>query len=488
MKKKNNLEELINSLSGDVEELKERVPNTPFESSREAQQASKKTSEFRNRALEAKDETQRHLERSRIAISKIEKVERDISAHFENVEQLTIESEMFHAKIFEIQKKVNAVEELFSNSEDLNEKIDSLEKIYDSGEQSLNKINALYNGIVKRKNDLDEIYYEVMGYEEEGNGDGGEDGASIRVEGLKDELEAAYSKLSSDIKDSKTKIDELVDDTRVKLSEEFNSQKVSFDNRVIEWKGEYAELTSKIKKLLPDALTAGLSSAYYDKRTAEIDERDRLNSTFKWAIAGLLFISFIPFALNAYLFYEGKTLEEILLDLPNTVLAILPVYVPLLWVAYSSNKKANLSKRLIEEYTHKEVLSKTFEGLSNQIESIENDSISTELRIKLLHNILDVSSENPGKLISDYNKSDHPVIDALEKSSKLGDAIEKVAKIPGISKLTEVLDRRAKNALENEREKINHTIDTVSGLGRTERSAQSAPKPGVEDRLEGELV
>ncbi|WP_346837811.1 hypothetical protein [Microbulbifer sp. SAOS-129_SWC] len=481
MKKKINVEELIGKLSKEIEELKKRIPETPFESSREAQQASKKTSEYRNRALEAKDEAQKHLESSRVAISKIEKIERDANSYFANVEQFTMESESFHARIFEIKNRVDEVEELFNNSDELSEKIKNLKSIYDSGEQSLNKINALYNGIVKRKNEFDEIYYEVMGYDEESD----ENGNSERVEGLKDELEAAYSKLSSDIKSSRTKIEELVSDAKSKLNDAFTSQKDSFDDTVIEWRDEYLELAEKIKKLLPDALTAGLSSAYYDKRTAEIDERDRLNSTFKWAIAGLLLVSLIPFSLNAYLFSEGKTLEEILLDLPNTVLAILPVYIPLLWVAYSSNKKANLSKRLIEEYTHKEVLSKTFEGLSNQIESIENDSISTELRIKLLHNILDVSSENPGKLISDYNKSDHPVIDALEKSSKLGDAIEKVAKIPGIGKLTEVLEVRAKSALENEREKIDRSIETISGLEGRDRSNQSKSKLETEKR-EGE--
>ena len=110
------------------------------------------------------------------------------------------------------------------------------------------------------------------------------------------------------------------------------------------------------------------------------------------------------------------------------VSAILPLYLPLLWFAYVANKNLNLSKRLIEEYTHKEVLSKTFEGLSNQISEIENEDISSELKIKLIHNILEVSSENPGKLITDYNKADHPLFDALEKSVQLANAVEQAIK------------------------------------------------------------
>jgi len=56
-----------------------------------------------------------------------------------------------------------------------------------------------------------------------------------------------------------------------------------------------------------------------------------------------------------------------------------------MWVAYSSNRKMNLSKRLSEEYSHKEVLSKTFEGLSTQINNISDEKISGDLRNKLLY-------------------------------------------------------------------------------------------------------
>ena len=115
---------------------------------------------------------------------------------------------------------------------------------------------------------------------------------------------------------------------------------------------------------------------------------------------------------------HGTTLVDALQKLPNLVPSILFLYIPPLWVAVSASKKVNLSKRLIEEYTHKEVVSKTFEGLSTQIEGINDSKISAELRIKLLRNILEISIENPGKLISDYNKSDHPILEKISGLSK----------------------------------------------------------------------
>ena len=148
--------------------------------------------------------------------------------------------------------------------------------------------------------------------------------------------------------------------------------------------------------------------------------------------------------------------------MPRLVSTIFPLYLPLLWVAYSSNRKGNLSKRLVEEYTHKEVLSKTFEGLSSQIESIDDEAMSSELRIKLLYNILDVSSENPGKLISNYNKADHPLMDALEKSTKLSNAVDDLAKIPGLSKITKILEKKSQKILEQEGRKVKEALDVIA--------------------------
>lgn len=199
-------------------------------------------------------------------------------------------------------------------------------------------------------------------------------------------------------------------------------------------------------------MTAGLSSAYSEKREAEIAEGKNFNSDFRLSILYLVLCSLIPFVVGVVLLFQGKSLQEALLELPRLSLSILPLYVPLLWLAYSTSKKIKLSKRLVEEYTHKEVLSKTFEGLSRQIDETDGE-LSQALRTKLLYNLLDTSSENPGKLISDYNNSDHPVMDAIEKGAKLGQALDKLSKIPGLSRLADVLEKqRASELLAKDRQ------------------------------------
>lgn len=328
---------------------------------------------------------------------------------------------------------------MFANYAAYTEKLKKLVDLSNSADESSTKIEAIIKQLTARKKEIDETYYEIFGYTTTDEASG----VITIITGKKDELEKSYTELKSNL-----------DDFAVKKNKEFN-------DTLTKWKDEYSSTLNKIESLLPNALTVGLSYAYSDKKDAEIKESAALEKDFKKYVGGLIFISFIPFVISIYLLITGVTLDAAILKMPRLVLSIFPLYIPVLWVAYSANRKMNLSKRLIEEYTHKEVLSKTFEGLSKQIQSIEDADISADLKTRLLYNILEVSSENPGKLISDYNKSDHPLMDALDKSVKLTNAIDHLSKIPGMSKLVNVLDNKSKKVLEKEAKKAASGIDKV---------------------------
>ncbi|MNR17575.1 hypothetical protein D3C85_1342460 [compost metagenome] len=172
----------------------------------------------------------------------------------------------------------------------------------------------------------------------------------------------------------------------------------------------------------------------------------------------LIVVSLFPFIISAVFLYQNIPLEEVIRRLPRLVLAIVPMYIPVLWFTYSANKKLNLSKRLIEEYAHKEVLSKTYEGLTKQIANISDEEQSSELKFKLLSNFLQVSSENPGKLISNYEASDHPIMEALEQSYKFQLAIDRLEGIPGLGKVAAILESKSKKKIENRKEVIEKAL------------------------------
>ena len=115
--------------------------------------------------------------------------------------------------------------------------------------------------------------------------------------------------------------------------------------------------------MLPQARTAGLASAYNEKIDKEIIEQQKHEKSFNWSIFYLVLISLLPFAINAYrLLSSGDNLIVIIKDTPYLLSAMLPLYIPVLWLAYTTNKSYKLSKRLIEEYTHKVVAGRHFEG------------------------------------------------------------------------------------------------------------------------------
>ncbi|MCE9550812.1 MAG: hypothetical protein K8R50_07385 [Betaproteobacteria bacterium] len=406
-----------------IVELQSLIEKKTSDYENDAKQASKKCSEYKNKCDATKDEAAQLL-------LNVKKITDDI--HQSNVRTLITEIQTFRDEF--LPKKdilITQLEEfdsLFAEYSTYAENLKKLDGISSSADETSMKIETIFKQLAARKKEIDQFYLDIFGYSESDVATGD----ALLVTGLKDELEKTFSEL--------------------KISfETFSINKNNeFNDTLSKWKTEQSQLANKVKSLLPDALTAGLCSAYSKKKEDEISESKALDRVFKKYVYGLIGISFIPFTISIYLLIQGISLDETILKIPRLVLSILPLYVPVLWVAISANRKMNLSKRLIEEYTHKEVLSKTFEGLANQIQDIEDSDIANDLKTRLLYNILEVSSENPGKLISNYNKSDHPLMDALDKSVKLTNAIEHLSKIPGMSKLVNVLDNKSKLTLEKE--------------------------------------
>lgn len=376
---------------------------------------------------------------SKDKLTNIELIDKNAEKLYETASTSSIETINISDQSKDIKDELDiAIADIRSKSQ----KLEELNLIYDTSEELKEKIDLAYGNIDKNYKEISSLHLKIFGYTKEG-----EKGEPIKVKGLKDQLENSYSQLTSQL---------------VELQKEIETSKTACTDVKTHWDGQHTSLKDKIESLLPGALTTGLSYAYKDKKDIEIVSMSQSNKSFTYAIYGLIAVSLIPFAISTYLLFKGTALEDVILKLPRIVMAILPLYIPVLWMAYSSSKKVNLSKRLIEEYSHKEALSKTFEGLSGQINNINDSQEKDELKAKLLYNLLEVSAENPGKLIYDYNNADHPLMDALDKSVKLTDAITKIANIPGMSKLTNILAEKDK--------KIKAEIDekATDGLATTE--------------------
>lgn len=439
----------LTQLEKDHKELQQLVARKATDDEKEAAQSSRKAAEFRNKVEQRLGEANQfvatiedHVSFCVNKVAEVRVLENDIILLKDDITKIKENTTETELELLEnvqlLEEKIQTFDKFFERYPDLITQLEEVDAHMASIAENVSKSTLTVNQMNKRKQDIDTLYREVFGYTE--NND---DGTENRVEGLKDELTESYEQLEEKLEDAF--------DTIKTLSENSHKSYADFEKS---HKEKYEAITLEIAGLLPNALTAGLSSAFSKKKGDEEKSAESLQSKFTNGIYLLVAVSVLPFFVSAYFLYDQVPLNEVINRLPRLVLAIIPMYVPVLWFTYSANKKLNLSKRLIEEYSHKEVLSKTYEGLSKQITGLNNDEQSLELKYRLLSNFLQVSSENPGKLISNYEASDHPVMEALEQSYKFQIALEKLEGIPGLGKVATMLERKAKRKMEKKAEVI----------------------------------
>lgn len=365
-----------------------------------------------------------------------------------------------------VQSDVEIIDKALIESESLPSHLSNVKELLENAKELDSDMSDLLSHSMKRKSDIDALYKDINGHDITN-----ENNEVEHIEGIKDELQRSFDDISQQESNLREKIKETTKSLEHEYEEILDNKTQNFDDLISDSKKKVQAVSQQLSGLLPGAMAEGLSAAYEEKRKTEVKEQSKLESTFKLSIIMLVAISSIPLIFDIYLLiFKDKALTDIINEAPSLLMLVLPLYFPILWLAYSTNKKLNLSKRLIEEYTHKSVLGKTFDGLSNQIESLPQDGpVRDELRTRLLFNLLQVSSENPGKLITNYDKSDHPLMEALENSSKLSDSVSALMRLPGFSTMAGKLADKSEKILEEESRRIKKGLEVQESLETKER-------------------
>lgn len=357
--------------------------------------------------------------------------------------------------------KVAEVTEYVEKSKGLPSSVEETQKLLDDCKTLSDSVKSILDYCIKKKSEVDEVYKSIYGEDVKDT-----KGNSEHIDGIRDELERAFSSIKEKTDRLEYEIKKLSEELTQKHDANLTEQLTTFEKLIDSSQARVKAVNDQLTGLLPGAMAEGLSAAYEKKKDDEVTSLQQSEKNFRTAIYALVATAFIPFSVDIYLLgWQAKDLMHVIKDTPSLIVAILPLYFPFLWLAYSSNKKVNLSKRLIEEYTHKAVLGKTFSGLSNQIETLQHQSeVKEELRTRLLFNVLQVSAENPGKLITDYNKSDHPLMDALEKSAKLSESVEALSKIPGLSALANKLAQKSEALFNSQAQKVQDGLNIQESM------------------------
>lgn len=412
----NQLEE---ALKGKQEEIEELV--------KEIQEVNSKAKELRDKVADQATEAA--------------KKKSDIETALGGIKSAEVE---YRESLATVKEKLGTLDAAFKKYPDLEKEIERLEKAAESVVENEKKSSLSLSNINKRREEIEDMHRKVFGYTHKDE----ESGKENEVPGLKHELEEAYSGLDGRIDSLQKEIGNV--------SEKYQTSYAEFEDG---HKTKYKAILDEIGRLLPGALTAGLSSAFASKKGDEIKASEQLQRRFQYGILLMIGASLIPIIVGCIFLFLGQHWEQVLERMPRLVFTMLPLYIPVLWFTYSASKKLNLSKRLVEEYAHKEVLSRTYEGLAKQIESIGDPGQSAELRFRLLANFLMATSENPGKLISNYQASDHPVMEALEQSYKLQVAVDKLEGIPGLSKLSAKLEKKRVAKMAEKEAKVEEALE-----------------------------
>lgn len=388
----------VTDLSNQLDELKKSTP----EYENEARNSSKKISEYKNRVNNAWKEIATNKERFCSLLQNADKITATVAT------ATTIDTLL--AKTQGVLEAANVEQEkLNSQIQNLNSKNAELAALQEQANVSLSnatsiesKLKGLLQNSAEKKQEIDDIYDEIEGYDTEDN---------THVEGLKEKLKNSFEKM---------------DKENQNLKKEFENIK----NHILQWKTtfikeknlEFEALLEKIKGLLLGAMSAGLSASYAEKREAEEEERAQAQQSFTSAIRWMVLLALIPVCVYLKLYLDNRGIEYIINHTPQITMAVLPLYLPLIWLAIHFNKRINLSKKLIEEYAYKEALNKTYEGLAGQIQNLKDKD--NELRKEHLHIILKASAENPGKYITGYDKCDNPLLELISKPEKISQLLK----------------------------------------------------------------
>ena len=463
------LDNLSQRIEAKMAAVEAAMPVRETDSEESAKSAAEKAAGYAAAANDAGEHIQAALQEiehyKNSALNELELLKEELtsaSTLSENLQgQIGVTQEVYSNFIEKKKSLDSEIESLEEKMEGANEYLELAEKLPEAVEQaqsSLSEAKTLGESIkntlshaVSRKSEIDELHKLILGEDIDDA-----KGESQHINGIKDELDASYKELTETSSNLEGSVKNLINDLTDKYKTLLSNRQNEYDALLKTASARYEQINTQITGLLPGAMAEGLSAAYEKKKDSEEISFSKFEKRFTYAIFCLVGVSIIPFTVDIYLLaFKGQELVQVVKDTPSLIVSILPIYFPVLWFAYSTSKKANLSKRLIEEYTHKSVLGKTFSGLSNQIETLQNQgAVKEELRTKLLFNILQVSAENPGKLITDYNKSDHPLMDALEKSSKLSESLEALSKIPGLSAVAKRLSEKNDLELRKQGEKI----------------------------------
>jgi hypothetical protein len=209
------------------------------------------------------------------------------------------------------------------------------------------------------------------------------------------------------------KLAEKADETERRVAE--------YEARLAELERQSREQLNTITGLLPGATSAGLASAFDERRKTFLIPGNRWQ---RWFVASILLLIALALTglIQLYLGTDALTYEKLL----RVWLARVPVAAALVWLALYTSREAALAKRLEEDYGYKSAIAASFQGFQKQMQEIATTVGAESPLGKLCHNTLTTIASPPGRIYDKHALTVTPSAEVKELVAALMDAIPKV--------------------------------------------------------------
>jgi hypothetical protein len=309
------------------------------------------------------------------------------------------------------QKDVQAIKERLVEFEYKTFGVDEL-----SGSEQ--KIDEYFEKIRKQHDLIMELYDELF------NGINGNPALQHEIYSTRDRFEEDRKTLGEELAASKKRIEELgefhvmifgdktSEEKHNGLAGEIKLRREEMKNFAVDQKNQYEALVEEINSLLPGATSAGLAKAYSDMKISFDNPIKSFSRLFYGSI-------FVLVAISLYASIESVggehwiTLRQFvdLNSILENILSKLPLYGPVLWIAFYASRRRSESQRLQQEYAHKEALAKSYHSYKEQIERLDVED--KDMMKSLILRAIDAIAYNASQTLDKNHGDKHPVHEAV---------------------------------------------------------------------------
>lgn len=205
--------------------------------------------------------------------------------------------------------------------------------------------------------------------------------------------------------ESVRKLDEVLE--RLKKfsadAERADQRVATYEKKLEEFQKQVEDRIAIIDSLLPGATSAGLATAFDERRKTFLNPSSRWQWVFVASLAILVAIActglWQVLTASTAMSYD---------ELVRLWLARLPIAGALIWLAMYASRESSLAKRLEEDYGYKAAIAASFQGFHKQMSDITERAEAGSPVSKLCADTLTTIATPPGRIYDKHNLTVSP--------------------------------------------------------------------------------